>query len=213
MNEIFVILVMKVSFMKKQFFLPLLLLTSFAIGCSNKNSEPNYLIFDELPTTKEIPDNVSIEANGILPMLFAYYGTINGYDVFSWDDDNSFGFSILKYRIDQFAFLTQNVYVFYCVEHSETQKDFFVYDEQGTHTQLAINTETVTPFIKLYNDGAFDAHDVGYIYYARGSYLKENNNLVLLPDGYEMIYEYLEDGKVKIQNPTITRPNDYKPIE
>ena len=159
------------------------------------SSYPDYVVFDELPSTKDIPENISLEANGYTPTLFTYYGTFKGYDVFGWEDYNTGWFIRTTFSIDRFVFESNNLLTLYCVEHSDTQKDFFAYEEE-TQIHLIYNRDVVISFVELYRDGVFDLNDVAYIYFSREIYLCRDGQ-------YSFEYEYLDDGKVKIKCPSV----------
>lgn len=157
--------------------------------------------FDEIPSTKEIPDNINYQIDNKAPNLFAYYGVFKGYDVFSWDDDNAFGYVVHSFSIDRFVFRSASYHILYSIKHTDEQVPFFTLSEDGN--ALHYNQAVVTPFVELYANGVFDLQDVGYLYYARNNYLKENSSPYADNSDYYNRFRITSTGKYKIPCPNV----------
>ena len=162
-------------------------------------SDTEYMYFDGCPSSKEIPNNFIYKINDKSPELFAYYGVFKGYDVFSWDDDNAFGYAVHGFSIDKFVFQSGSYHILYCIKHTEEKTSFFIISENGE--VLYYNREVVVPFVDLFSTGTFDLQDVGYIYYARNTYLKENSSPYA--DDNDYTFEMTSRGQYKVKCPTV----------
>ena len=165
------------------------------------NSE--YVYFKNYPRYIDIPDNYIYQIGDKAPKLFAYYGEFKGYDVFSWDDDNTFGYAVHGFSIDRFVFQSTSYHILYCIKHTGEQTNFFTLSEDNT--VLHYNHDVVIPFVNLYTKGIFDLQDVGYLYYARNNYLKENNSPYVNNENYT--FEMTSVGQYRVKCPNIDLAN------
>ena len=119
------------------------------------------------PQIRQLPSNYCFD-NEIFQNKILYHGQYHGYDVFSWDDDNAFGFRMHGFQIDGFKFSSSNYIILVCFEHTDEPTCF--YDDNSTNVYLS---KKAIPLTYLYTQGIFALDDIKTIYLERAYWLSD----------------------------------------
>lgn len=123
------------------------------------------------PTIRELPSNYSFD-NELYSNKILYHGEYHGYDVFSWEDDNTFGHSMHGFQIDGFSFSSNNFIILVCFKHSDNFTSFYDIDSTGTYL-----SKNAIPLTYLFTEGVFSLNDIKDIYLERAYWLGDYTSL------------------------------------